>query len=303
VVLVERYLRLLGVAEPPAGLAGLREIVHRHLCRAPFENVSKLLLVGREGGGRPLALAEFLDGIEHYDLGGTCYSCNPFLAWLLRELGYAADLLGADMSKPDVHTSIRVRLDGDERTERGGVLPESLKPDVGRVRCARFEGMYHVDVGYAAPFFRPISLSELPWETVLGPWRYVFDRGGSEGAYAMSVFAGAEPVHGYVVHPPARSREYFNPIVMDSFRPGQTFLTCLRITRFFDDGAVELKNAVLSRYRGAESSQRTLRNMAELRAALENDLAMPRCPVEEAVGVLERLTGKPFFGGAAYPGY
>ena len=275
-VLVERYLRLLGVAEPPAGLAGLREIVHRHLCRAPFENVSKLLLVGREGAGRPLALAEFLDGIEYYDLGGTCYSCNPFLAWLLRELGYDADLLGADMSKPDVHTSIRVRLDGDE---------------------------YHVDVGYAAPFFRPIRLSEVPWETALGPWRYVFDRCGSEGAHAMNVFAGAERVHGYTVRGPARSREYFNPIVMDSSRPGQTFLSCLRITRFFDDGAVELKNTVLSTYRGVESGQRTLRNVAELRAAVENDLAMPRCPVEEAVGVLEQLTGKPFFEGAAYSGY
>ena len=275
-VLVERYLRLLGLREPPAGLAGLREIVHRHLCRAPFENVSKLLLVGREGAGRPLALAEFLDNIEYYDLGGTCYSCNPFLAWLLRELGYQAELLGADMSKPDVHTSIRIRLDGDD---------------------------YHVDVGYAAPFCEPIRLREVPWETVLGPWRYVFDRVGSEGAYAMNVFAGAERVHGYVAHPPARSREYFDPIVMDSFRPGQTFLSCLRITRFFDDGAVELKNTVLSSYRGAESSHRTLRNMAELRAAVENDLAMPRCPIEEAVGVLDRLTGKLFFGGGNYPGY
>ena len=275
-VLVERYLRLLGLDDPPAGLASVREIVRRHLCRIPFENISKLLLVGREGAGRPIALAEFLDNIEYYDLGGTCYSCNPFLAWLLRELGHDADLLGADMSKPDVHTSIRVRLDGDE---------------------------YHVDVGYAAPFRRPIRLSALPWETALGPWRYVFDRGGSEGVYAMSVFGGAERVHGYVVHPPARSREYFDPIVMDSFRPGQTFLTCLRITRFFDDGAVELKNAVLSNYRGAESAQRTLRNMAELRAAMENDLAMPRCPIEEAVAVLERLTGKPFFEGVAYSGY
>src|ERR1035438_69834 len=52
--------------------AALDEIVRRHLCRVPFENVSKLLLLGREGAGRVTMLAEFLDGIEHRDLGGTC---------------------------------------------------------------------------------------------------------------------------------------------------------------------------------------------------------------------------------------
>lgn len=51
-----RYLRLLGIDGPPCGLAGLRTLVQRHLSRVPFENVSKLLLFDREGGGRPLAL-------------------------------------------------------------------------------------------------------------------------------------------------------------------------------------------------------------------------------------------------------
>ena len=108
----DRYLRLLGIQGIPAGLAGLREIVARHLCRVPFENVSKLTLFGREGAGRVTTISEFLDGIENYDLGGTCYTNNPYLAELLQALGYDADLLGADMTKPDVHTVIRVRIDG-----------------------------------------------------------------------------------------------------------------------------------------------------------------------------------------------
>ena len=275
-VLVERHLGLLGIERPSSGLAGLREIVRRHLCRVPFENVSKLLLVGREGTGREIALGEFLDGIEHYNLGGTCYTSNPFLASLLQTLGYDADLLGADMTRPNVHTSIRVRIGPDE---------------------------YHVDVGYASPFREPIPLDRLPHEIAHGPYRYVLDRGSRASEYEMAVFSGGERVHGYAVHGPAREREFFRPIVHDSFRPGTTFMSCLRITRFFDQHAVELKNATLIRYRGSESRQTTLGSMAELRRAVEDDLAMPRCPVEEAVGILERLTGKPFFEGPGYAGY
>jgi arylamine N-acetyltransferase len=275
-VLVERYLGLLGIERPSAGIAGLREIVRRHLCRVPFENVSKLLLAGREGAGRETALAEFLDGIEHHDLGGTCYTSNPFLASLLRALGYDADLLGADMTEPSVHTSIRVRIAPHE---------------------------YHVDVGYAAPFREAMRLDRLPHRIAHGPYRYVLDRGSRAGEFEMAVFSGGERVHGYAVHGPARDREFFRPIVHDSFRPGTTFMSCLRITRFFDERAVELKNTTLIHYRGSESSQTALRNMAELRRAVETDLAMPRCPVEEAVAILERLTGKPFFESASYAGY
>ena len=271
-VLVERYLGLLGIRRPPSGVAGLQEIVRRHLCRAPFENVSKLLLAGREGAGRETTLGEFLDGIEHYDLGGTCYTSNPFLASLLRALGYDADLLGADMTNPNVHTCIRVRIGPDQ---------------------------YHVDVGYAGPFREAMRLDRLPHVIVHGPYRYVLDHGSRAGEYEMAVFSGGERVHGYVVHGPARDREFFRPIVHDSFRPGTTFMSCLRITRFFDERAVELKNTTLIRYQGSERSQTTLHSMAELLRAVETDLAMPRCPVEQAVGILEQLTGKPFFESAS----
>ena len=82
----QRYLRLLGISGRPAGIEGLEEIVLRHLCTVPFENVSKLLLFDRDKGGRAFTLDGFLDGIEYRDLGGTCYSSNPFLAELLKAL-------------------------------------------------------------------------------------------------------------------------------------------------------------------------------------------------------------------------
>ena len=155
-----RYLRLLGIDEVPSGLEGLRTIVRQHLFRAPFENISKLCLFGREGAGRFVTLSEFLDRIEYHDLGGTCHACNPFLADLLRALGYDADLLGADMTpRLNCHTCLRVRIDSVA---------------------------YHVDVGYGGPFREPIRLDRLPYEIVEGTQRYVLDRKPDGEGYEMA---------------------------------------------------------------------------------------------------------------------
>jgi N-hydroxyarylamine O-acetyltransferase len=270
----ERYLRVLGFDEPAACVEGLRALVHRHLCRVPFENVSKLLLFDREGGGRPTRLEEFLDGIEHRDLGGTCYSSNPFLADLLRALGYDATLLAADMSLPDVHTSIRVVLDGAE---------------------------YHVDVGYAAPFREPIRLDRLPYAVAQGGDRYVLDRDSRPGAFRLSMTTADGRRHGYVVHPPPRAFDFFARTIRGSFRPGATFMRCLRISRCFKGHTVDLRNRRLTISRGEESEARTLDSLDALRQAIDTEFRMPRCPVDEAVAILERLTGQPFFGPEAWP--
>jgi len=267
---IDRYLRLLGMRRPISGADGLDEIVHRHLCRIPFENVSKLLLLGREGAGRVTTLDEFLEGIEHYNLGGTCYSSNLFLAFLLDRLGYDTELLGADMTEPNVHTSIRVRIRGVA---------------------------YHVDVGFGAPFRRAIRLDRLPWEFVQGQFRFVFDRTQTPGTYQAGVYSGERRLYGYVVHPPGRTADFFDRVVLDSYRPGKTFTGMLRIIRFFDDYAVDLEDNRLSIHRGGETTTRLLRNLAALRAAVAGDLAMPRCPIEEAVAVLERRAGKNLFDG------
>jgi arylamine N-acetyltransferase len=263
----ERYLRLLGVEGSVSGLSGLERVVLRHVCRVPFENVSKLLLIGREGTGRPAALSEFLDGIEHHDLGGTCYSSNPFLVELLREVGYNADLLGADMSTPNIHSVIRVRIDGLE---------------------------YHVDAGYGGPFRYPIRLDRLPHEIPHGDSRFVVDRDAGDRVQ-VSVLRGDTLLHGYTAHEPPRGFDFFEPIILDSFQPGRTFMSMLRIVRYFENHAVELSNTTLSTHRGVESTQIELGNLAELRSAVASDLAMPRCPVDEAAAVLERLTGQRLF--------
>ncbi len=267
---MDRYLRLLGIQERPSGLDGLRFIVRRHLAAVPFENISKLLLYAREGAGRPITLTEFLDGIEHLDLGGTCYMNNPFLADLLRHLGYDAELLGADMSRPNVHTCIRVRLGSTA---------------------------YHVDVGFGSPFRDPIPLENLPATVREGGNRYVFEL-ADEGRVRCTM-QGEEPAPGYLAHDPPRTREFFDPIVRDSFARSSTFLNWLRIGRVFERQSVDLINRKLYRHVSDTTTVTELKNMAELKAAVANEFQMPRCPIDSAVAVLEEITGRPFFGTGA----
>jgi arylamine N-acetyltransferase len=259
-----RYLRLLGCDHAPTGPDGLRLLVRRHLLRVPFENVSKLLLFAREGAGRPRTLTEFLDDIESHDLGGTCHSCNPYFAGLLRHLGYDADLLGADMTRPNQHTCIRVRLDG---------VP------------------FHVDVGYGGPFREPMRLDHLPHDFQEGALRYVFDHNRHQDVYEMKVLAGEERRHGYVVHGPPRDLPFFHETIDGSFGAGQTFMRCLRLVRVFDGHSVELVDRTLMVRTGTHEVQTEVKSLEELQTAVRTQLAMPRCPISKAVDILEQLTG------------
>jgi arylamine N-acetyltransferase len=270
----QRYLRLLGIAGHPSGLDGLRTLVRRHLSAVPFENISKLLLFDREHAGRVTTLTEFLDGIEYSDLGGTCYTNNPFLTELLMELGYDADLLGADMSHPNVHTCIRVRIDSVA---------------------------YHVDVGFAAPFREPLRLDRLPVQVEEGTNRYVLARDAAGDGFCMSMFTEAESGIAYLVHDPPRPREFFDRVVLDSYAPSSTFMNCFRISRVFDRSSLDLIDRKLYRHEAGKTAITQLESIQELKRAVEDQLGMPRCPVERAIAILERLTGEPFFGDRLSP--
>ena len=254
----------------PSGFDGLRAVVRAHLLRVPFENVSKLLLFDREGQGRFFTLPEFVDGIEHQDLGGTCYGANPFLGDLLRALGYEADLHGANMPRGhNVHTWLRVRIDSRA---------------------------YHVDVGYGGPFREPISLDRLPFEIAEGENRYLFAREPQGEGYEMAVFSRGERVHGYIVHGPPRPLDFFTPAMQNSFRSDAAFLNCLRICRFFDDHSVTLLNSELTINHGTAAERRQLNSLAEVEAALAAEFEMPRCPARAAIETMDQISGTPLFG-------
>jgi arylamine N-acetyltransferase len=156
---------------------------------------------------------------------------------------------------------------------------------------------YHVDVGYGGPFREPIRLDRLPFELVEGPYRYVLERRGE--SHEMAVFQSEKRVHGYVVHDPPRSLEFFAGSMQNSFAPTAPFLNCLRICRFFEDHSVTLLDRTLSIYRRAETTETELASAASWESAFTTDLHMPRCPARAAIQVLDQITGKPFFDAQA----
>jgi arylamine N-acetyltransferase len=72
----DRYLGLLGVRRTEPGIQALEEIVRAHMVRVPFENISKLYHARTSGVRGIPDLAQYLDGIERFHFGGTCYANN-----------------------------------------------------------------------------------------------------------------------------------------------------------------------------------------------------------------------------------
>ena len=73
-------------------------------------------------------------------------------------------------------------------------------------------------------------------------------------------------------------------------------MRCLRINRVFDAFSLDLIDRKLYRHEDGKTAITHLETILELQAAVRDQFGMPRCPVEPAVAILERLTGKPFFG-------
>jgi len=258
----ERYLNILGVAGARPDLDSLRRIVCAQLIRVPFENVSKLYLARTRGLRCVPPLDLYLDGIEQRRFGGTCYSNNHHLASLLRYVGFDASYCGADMvSGADVHAVVIVRLEGRE---------------------------YLIDVGYGAPFYEPMPRDiDESLAIRLGNNRYVLQPRDDRGRSPMEHHRDGRQIHGYLAKPTPRDLSFFDEIVLDSYRPASSFMTQLRVARFFDGGNVELLRDRLVRARGDECSVESIPNRAALIDAVVEHFDMPGSIVRDVVGDFE----------------
>jgi arylamine N-acetyltransferase len=252
-----RYLRVLGVAAKPPSAEALAEITSAQVRTVPFENVSKLYYRETENLRDLPGFARFLDGIEGYHFGGTCYAANYYLHLLLAHLGYDVRLCGADMSNPDVHVVNIVAVSGRE---------------------------FLVDAGNAAPFFQPLprDLSE-DFVVALGRDRYVLRPRDGEGRSRVDLHRDAQLVHGYLAKPTPRSIDFFREVIVDSFTDDSTFMNALLIVRFFEDRSVVLHNLDIIRSRGPEFVIETLAGREEIPRVVEREFGMPREIVAAAI--------------------
>ncbi len=244
-----RYLRLLGVPPRRPNREALFELTTAHLTRIPFENVSKLYY-RRTAGLRGVPDPErFLDGVARYHFGGTCYANAFYLNQLLAHLGYDVTLCGADMSAPDVHIVNIVTLDG--------------RP-------------YLVDVGYAAPFLRPLPLDladdqEIAW----GRERYVLKPRDGAGRPRLELHRDGGLRHAYLVNPAPRRIEEFATVIAGSFADHATFMRALLIARFWPTRSVTLRNLTLIEAEGADFSVRPIPGPDDLPRVIEEQFQIP----------------------------
>lgn len=261
--LIERYLRALGVTRREPSADALADLVAAHVMRVPFENISKLYRKKRLGLTGLPSVEQFLEGIEQYHFGGTCYSNNSHFYTLLASLGYRVKLCGADMSNPDVHMVIMVEVDGRE---------------------------YLVDGGYAAPFVSPLprDLTE-DYVVALGRDRYVLKPQDAAGCSRLEMYGDGAMKHGYLAKPMPRNIEEFNPVIADSFRVRATFLNALLLARFYPDRSVVIHNLTVIESRETEATIRSLGSREELVVEVERQFGIPRAVVGEAVSELHEL--------------
>jgi N-hydroxyarylamine O-acetyltransferase len=261
--LYERYLEILGVEPSPPSIAGLEELVSAQMLRIPFENISKLYYLKRDGLRNIPGFEQYLDGIERYHFGGTCYSNNHYFNQLLTHLGYRAMLCGADMNNPDVHLVNIVEVDGRE---------------------------YLVDTGYAAPFLKPMprDLTE-DMEIRRGRDRYVLRPQDTKGCSRMDLYRDGELMHGYTAKPIARSIDYFSRTIEGSFRDEATFMNSLLLVKFFERRSFAVYNMSAIESKGETYTTRTLADRSELSQVIVENFGMDEEVVAEALSVLREF--------------
>jgi arylamine N-acetyltransferase len=261
--LLQRYLGVLGVSRKAPSLDALRELVAAHVTRIPFENISKLHYHRNLGLNDLIPLPLYLDGIERYHFGGTCYPNNFHLYSLLASLGYEVKLCGADMTNPDVHMVILVRVGGQE---------------------------YLVDGGYAAPFLAPLPRGlRVDYVVRLGRDRYVLKPQDANGCSRLELYRDGVLKHGYVAKPRPRKIEDFHAVIIDSFRPDANFFNALLLARFYPDRSVVIHNLTRIESRGAESAMYAIGGYGELVVEVERHFGIPAEIVSDAVAGLGSL--------------
>jgi len=261
--LFNQYLKLLNVHRKPPSLEALEELVLAQVSKVPFENISKLYYNKNLGLIGIPDFELFVEGLEQFRFGGTCYSTNYYFHNLLQYLGYEVILCGAGMNNPDVHLVSIAKVGGRE---------------------------YLIDVGYAAPFLKPIPRDlQTDFIVIFGKDRYVLKPQDANGCSRLEMYRDGVLKHGYLVNPKPKQIENFNHIIKDSFREDSTFLNALLLARFSTNYSVVIYNMTCTEYLSEKMIKHTLKNRNELIHTIEDRFNIPKKIIIRAVAELGQL--------------
>lgn len=265
--LFHKYLNILNVNPPKLELSRetLDQLVLSHLSRIPFENISKLYYHSQFHSSTIPDFEQYLEGIERYHFGGTCYANNYYFYLLLKNLGFRARLCGADMalSKPDVHIVIMVIVGERE---------------------------YLVDVGYGAPFLKAIP-RDIKSDYIIkcGRSRYVLKPQNERGESRLEHYLDDELVHGYLAKPAARDFSFFKQNIEESYLKDSHFMNVLSFAIFRNGYMISVKNLTVFTSNEISTTASKLKDRQELKDMYWNKFRIPGTIIDQT---LKQLNSK-----------
>jgi len=256
-----KYLNLLGIHRQRPSFEALKDLVKAQASKIPFENISKLYFKKHFNLKHLIDFELYLDGIEKYGFGGTCYSNNFYLNQLLSWLGYEIKLCGADMKNPDVHLVNIVNIENRE---------------------------FLVDTGYAAPFSEPLPIDLLHDYTIhMGLDRYILKPKTNNSYSQIELYRNGELKHGYKINPEARNIGEFRHVIEDSFKDSATFMNALLLTRFDNNNFIVINNMTIIETYGKVSKKQSLGSIEQLASVINDRFNIPEAIVIESIDGLQ----------------
>jgi arylamine N-acetyltransferase len=258
-----RYLKLLGIQKQKPSFEYLKKIGRAQVSNIPFENISKLYFKKCFNLKHLIDFELYLEGIEKYRFGGTCYSINFYLNQLLIWLGYDIKLCGADMKNPDVHLVSILNIEDRE---------------------------FLIDTGYAAPFTEPLPLDLLNDHTItLGIDRYILKPQHSSNRPQIELYRNGELIHGYRVNPKERKISEFRGIIQDSFKDSAKFMNALLLTRFVYNKFIVIHNMTIIESFGDVLKKQSFDSIEQLTSVINDRFKIPRTIVIQSIEGLQMV--------------
>jgi arylamine N-acetyltransferase len=256
-----RYLSLLQVEPLRPGIEQLTRLVHAHVLAIPFENVTALLRRRNHPKG-PVPAPDPMDLLEHWERrsgGGLCFEICTMLVQLLTALGYQAHIVLGQISLPNGHQAVHVKLDG---------------------------ASYLLDLGNGAPIFEAIRLGGPSVEVHRHGLSYRF-RIGDEAhiLFQDRMLDGKWSTHCRYDLRPASDVDR-NSGYQHHHTPNASWMTgTLTMVRSTLGEVFALRDNTLSHYTAEGKTVETVTHPADFRRLADEVFGLPLLPVEDALQV------------------
>jgi arylamine N-acetyltransferase len=251
-------LQILGLQPEKPSQDFLARLLKHHQRHVPYENVSKLVR-GQSGNFALPGFEEYVQGIQGFDCGGTCFTQNVHFQHLLGYLGFESTLLGKPVDGVLNHPNLRVRLDGKN---------------------------YFVDLGIMSSFVGPFELD--PQQVItqqIGDQTYKLTPAADRKSGKLEIFRKGSLIREIHTSEPAPTTAQISDGLSRTFGKEELFMKNLVVHKSFGEFSRGLWNRSFYVDQGTTHTVTEIKTEADLQKAFEL-LEMPRAPWKEALEVL-----------------